>query len=105
MLASSTGSETDSAVKERYSAAAVAREAALCCPVDYDPQYLRIIPQEVLDVLPIAIAEDCIIHSNAVVMASVGRGSLVGAGSVVTRPVEEYSIVVGNPARLLRKRG
>ena len=46
---SSTGTETESAVKERYSAAAVAREAALCCPVDYDPQYLRVIPQEVLD--------------------------------------------------------
>jgi ubiquinone/menaquinone biosynthesis C-methylase UbiE len=47
--ASSAGSETDLAVKERYSAAAVAREAALCCPVDYDPQYLRAIPQEVLE--------------------------------------------------------
>jgi acetyltransferase-like isoleucine patch superfamily enzyme len=54
---------------------------------------------------PIAIAEDCIVHSNATVMASVARGSIVGAGAVVTRPVEEYSIVVGNPARLLRKRG
>ncbi len=53
---------------------------------------------------PISIGEDCIVHSNAVVMASVGRGSVVGAGAVVTRPVEEFSIVVGNPARLLRKR-
>jgi len=53
---------------------------------------------------PIAIAEDCIVNSNTVVMASVARGSIVGAGAVVTRPVEEYSIVVGNPARLLRKR-
>jgi ubiquinone/menaquinone biosynthesis C-methylase UbiE len=44
-----TGSETDTAVTERYSAAAAAREAALCCPVDYDPQYLRVIPQEVLE--------------------------------------------------------
>ncbi len=37
---------TDSAVRERYSAAARAKEAALCCPVDYDPQYLELIPQE-----------------------------------------------------------
>lgn len=36
-------------VKERYSAAAFEREEALCCPVDYDPKYLKIIPQEVLD--------------------------------------------------------
>ena len=53
---------------------------------------------------PIAVAEDCMVNSNAVLMASVGRGSIIGAGAVVTQPVEEYSIVVGNPARLLRKR-
>ena len=42
-------SNTESAVRERYSAAARAKEAALCCPVDYDPQYLKLIPQEVLE--------------------------------------------------------
>lgn len=36
-------------VKERYSAAAQEREEALCCPVSYDPKFLKIIPQEVLD--------------------------------------------------------
>jgi len=41
--------DTDRAVRARYSAAALEREAALCCPVDYDPQYLSAIPQEVLD--------------------------------------------------------
>ncbi len=25
------------------------QEAALCCPVDYDPQYLKVIPQEVIE--------------------------------------------------------
>jgi ubiquinone/menaquinone biosynthesis C-methylase UbiE len=39
----------ESAVKERYSAAAKASEAALCCAVNYDPQYLKIIPQEVIE--------------------------------------------------------
>jgi len=39
----------ESAVKERYSAAAKTSEAALCCAVDYDPKYLKIIPQEVID--------------------------------------------------------
>jgi len=37
------------AVKERYSAAAEAREEALCCPVDYDPRFLKVIPEEVLE--------------------------------------------------------
>lgn len=41
--------DAESAVKERYGAAAQAQEAQLCCPVDYDPQYLKIIPQEVIE--------------------------------------------------------
>jgi ubiquinone/menaquinone biosynthesis C-methylase UbiE len=36
-------------VKHRYAAAAAAPEAALCCPISYDPQYLKIIPQEVIE--------------------------------------------------------
>jgi arsenite methyltransferase len=39
----------ESAVRERYSAASQAREEALCCPVDYDPQYLKVIPAEVIE--------------------------------------------------------
>ncbi len=41
--------KTESAVKERYAAGALAQEAALCCPVDYDAKYLEIIPQEVIE--------------------------------------------------------
>lgn len=37
------------AVKARYGAGAQEREDALCCPVDYDPQYLKIIPEEVIE--------------------------------------------------------
>ncbi len=39
----------ETAVKQRYAAGAQAQEAALCCPVDYDPQYLKVIPQEVIE--------------------------------------------------------
>ncbi len=39
----------DEAVHARYGAAATQREAALCCPVDYDPRYLAVIPPEVLE--------------------------------------------------------
>ncbi len=39
----------EEAVRRRYGAAARAREAALCCPVDYDPRYLDIIPADVLE--------------------------------------------------------
>ena len=45
----STTINAEAAVKERYANGAQAREAALCCPVDYDPQFLKAIPQEVID--------------------------------------------------------
>ena len=39
----------ESAVKSRYAAGAQAREAELCCPVDYDSNLLTAIPQEVIE--------------------------------------------------------
>ncbi len=42
-------SGAEEAIRARYTAAARGREAALCCPVDYDPQYLEIIPEDVLE--------------------------------------------------------
>ena len=41
--------KTESVVKKRYTDGANAQEAALCCPVDYDPQYLKLIPTEVIE--------------------------------------------------------
>jgi virginiamycin A acetyltransferase len=44
------------------------------------------------------------IGSAAVVMANVGRDSVVGAGSVVTRPLPSLVIAAGVPARVIRER-
>ena len=33
---------------------------------------------------------------------TIGKGSIIGAGSVVTRDIPKYSIVVGNPARVIK---
>ncbi|MCG3118676.1 MAG: 2-phytyl-1,4-naphtoquinone methyltransferase [bacterium] len=39
----------ESAVRERYTEAAKKREAALCCPVEYNKEYLKILPEEILE--------------------------------------------------------
>lgn len=39
----------EAAVRERYAAGAKAAESNLCCPVDYDDELLKVIPQEVID--------------------------------------------------------
>ncbi len=40
--------EVERAVRSRYSGAARAREAELCCPTSYDPRFLKAIPEEVI---------------------------------------------------------
>lgn len=41
--------DVESAVRERYGAAAAEKEEALCCPVEYNPQLLKIIPEEIIE--------------------------------------------------------
>jgi acetyltransferase-like isoleucine patch superfamily enzyme len=52
----------------------------------------------------ITIGEDTWIGNGAIVMANVGRKCIIGAGSVVTKNLEDFSIAAGNPAKLIRKR-
>lgn len=44
------------------------------------------------------------IGNGALVMADVGRGAVVAAGSVVVNPVPDMAVVAGNPARIVRMR-
>jgi acetyltransferase-like isoleucine patch superfamily enzyme len=52
---------------------------------------------------PPIVEDDASIGANATILPGVriGRGAVVGAGAVVTKDVEPYTTVVGNPARVL----
>ena len=54
----------------------------------------------------VIIGNDVWIGYGAMILAGVciGDGAVIGAGSVVTGNIEPYSIVAGNPAKLIRKR-
>jgi ubiquinone/menaquinone biosynthesis C-methylase UbiE len=41
--------EVETAVQTRYGAASREKEEALCCPVEYNPQYLKILPAEIIE--------------------------------------------------------
>lgn len=52
----------------------------------------------------VCIEDDVWLGCRVIVLPGVriGRGSVVGAGSVVTRSIEPYCLVAGNPARFIR---
>lgn len=52
------------------------------------------------------IGNDVWIGNRAMILqgVTIGNGAVVGAGAVVTKDVEPYTIVAGNPARVIRKR-
>jgi len=54
----------------------------------------------------IIIEDDVWIGANSIILSSVkiGRGSVIAAGSIVTKNVDPYSVVAGNPAKLVKKR-
>ena len=63
------------------------------------------ISQQKVTTKEIKVEDETWIGSNAVITAGVtiGKHSVVAAGSVVTKDVPAYSIAVGNPARIIKR--
>ena len=63
------------------------------------------IRQQAVTTRPIVIEDECWIGANAVITAGVrvGQHSVVAGGSVVTKNVPPYSVVAGNPARVIKQ--
>ncbi len=53
----------------------------------------------------VTVGADCWIGAAAIVMADVGDGSTIGAGSVVPDPIPSGSVAVGSPARVVKTLG
>jgi len=55
--------------------------------------------------IEVNIEDDVLIGASSIILRGVqiGRGAIVGAGSVVTRDVQPWTIVGGNPAKVIRE--
>lgn len=56
--------------------------------------------------LKTTIADDVWLGADTVILGgvSIGKGAVIGAGSIVTRDIATYGIAVGNPARVIKFR-
>lgn len=55
----------------------------------------------------VTIGRDCYIGMSCSILysADIGDGCVIGSGSVVVKPIPDYSVAVGVPARVIKKRG
>ena len=61
--------------------------------------------RQILLCKPVLIRQGAWIGAGATILpgVSVGKYAIVGAGSVVTKDVPDYTVVVGNPAKTVKK--
>lgn len=54
---------------------------------------------------PVVLKKGCCISMGAIIMpgVTIGEGAIVGAGAIVTKDVPDWTVVTGNPAKVLYK--
>lgn len=69
-----------------------------------DPEYRKLYPNQG-KTSPITIEDDVFVGVNCLILkgVTIGMGSVVGAGAVVTKNIPPRVIVAGNPARIIGK--
>jgi maltose O-acetyltransferase len=67
---------------------------------------IPMIEQGDTDIAPVIIEDDVWIGARVIILpgVTVGSGSVLGAGAVVSRDVPPYAVVVGNTGRVVRYR-
>ena len=80
---------------------AISREAFICT-ASHDITK----PNRPLVTAPITICDGVWIGARAIVLpgVTIGEGAVVAAGAVVTKDVEPWTVVGGNPAKFIKKR-
>ena len=70
---------------------------------DYEDVMVPISKQKIIQLAAVKIGDGTWIGENVCVLgASIGRNCVIGANSVVTKSIPDYSIAVGSPARVIK---
>lgn len=68
---------------------------------------LGLVEEDTIESRPLAIDHEAWIGENAIITPGcerIGIGAVIGAGAVVTKDVDDFAIVAGNPAKVIRTR-
>ena len=83
---------------------------AYCYILDIDHKFengnLAPMAEQGYSIAPVIIEDDVWIGSHCIITkgVNIGKGSVVGANSVVTKDIPPYSVCVGSPARAIKSR-
>ena len=72
-----------------------------------DPQERLEHPNSGMKTKPVEIGENVFIGTNAIILkgSTIGNNCVIGAGAVVSGTYEDNCVIVGNPAKVIRKLG